>query len=115
MVTLAIQGTTVDEIDEWCIKRLQSRGFIVAKRGPWETPKQAQVRLKISKSKFRRRWRRYPRPQASDVHLGDSGKMVSFRSNELLDAFLRGPERAPSRVTAAKNGQGAGRVRKSAG
>lgn len=89
MVTLAVQGTTPDEIDTWCIKRLRDRGFIVEPRGDWETPSKLCRRLKISRSKLRRRWKRYPRPQASDVQLGPKGRVIMLRSNPVLDLFLR--------------------------
>jgi hypothetical protein len=89
MVTLAVQGTTPDEIDDWCINRLRQRGYIVETRGPWETPAKLCRRLRISRSKFRRRWRRYPRPKASDVQMGEKGRLVSLRSNTVLDLFLK--------------------------
>jgi len=89
MVQLAIQGTSPEEIDDWCVKRLRDRGFVVEVRGPWESPKRLCRRLRISRSKFRRRWKRYPRPKVSDVQLGTKGRIVLLRSNPVLDAFLK--------------------------
>jgi hypothetical protein len=89
MVQLLIQGTSPEEIDDWCKTRLRNRGCIVELRGPWETPKRLYKRLRISASKFRRRWKRYPRPKASDVQLGEKGRIVMIRSNPVLDAFLK--------------------------
>ncbi|MGI9172535.1 MAG: hypothetical protein ACR2F0_04400 [Chthoniobacterales bacterium] len=89
MVQIVITGVSQDEINEWCVTRLRARGYAVDRSGKWETPRELCERLGISKSKLRRRWGRYPRPQTRDVQTGPSGRLVMLRSNSILDAFLQ--------------------------
>jgi hypothetical protein len=56
-------------------------------------------RLKISRSKFSRRWKRYAKAQPEDVQLGPSGRLIAIRSNPALDVFLMGPKRMVLRLT----------------
>jgi hypothetical protein len=97
-LTLAVQATSHDDIDAWCVKRLLQRGYIVRMRGPWETPAQICRRLRISRSKFCRRWKRYPRPNHGEIQRGEKGRLVMLRSDPILDLFLR--HRSPARVLA---------------
>lgn len=86
-----ILDTSPNQIDRLLIQRLESRGYIVEMRGPWETVRHVCERLHISQSKFRRRMKRRPRPHPSDIDVGESGRIILIRSNVALDNFLIGP------------------------
>jgi hypothetical protein len=87
---LQLLGATPDEIDEWCVLRLEPHPlYVVEIRGHWETVAHICRRLKISPSKFRRRLKRYPRKSARDVIAGPSGRTLQIRSHLSLDRFLK--------------------------
>src|SRR5947208_4746981 len=102
------------------IERLRGRGWIVELSGPWETVKHICARLGISTSKFRRRMKRRPHPNPSDVDVGLSGRLIALRSNLQLDTFLVGrngevkvPKRSRANLT-IRIGKPAKRARKPA-
>jgi hypothetical protein len=67
--------------------------------GKWENTAEICKRLKISRSKFARRWERYAKAQPEDVQVGPSGRLLAIRSNPALDVFLIGPKRLVRRFT----------------
>jgi len=99
---LKLLGASPNQIDELFIKRLETRGYIVELRGPWETVKHVCTRLHISQSKFRRRMKRRPRPHPSDIDVGESGRIILIRSNPQLDRFLLALRQPPEKLTEKK-------------
>jgi hypothetical protein len=61
--------------------------------GKWESPAEVCKRLKISRSKFARRWKRYAKAKPEDVQLGPTRRLIAIRSNPALDVFLIGSKR----------------------
>jgi hypothetical protein len=112
---LELLGATPDEIDEWCVLRLEPHPlYVVEIRGHWETVARICARLKISPSKFRRRLKRYPLKFARDVISGETGRTIQVRSHPSLDRFLKAiaadPDDCPVLVHVTKK---SGNVRKS--
>jgi hypothetical protein len=87
---LKILSANDEEIDLFCIRRLESRGYLIESAGPWETRSQICHRLCISESKFDRRIERFPRPKVSEIEIGPAGRLIRLRSNPPLDRFLKG-------------------------
>jgi hypothetical protein len=87
-LVLELLSLTQEEINHWCVGRLEAFDYVVEKRGAWEHLGHLLKRLHISASKFRRRMKRYPRETTSFMELGPSGRTIRIRSSKDLDRFL---------------------------
>ncbi len=85
---LELLNLTPDEINHWCVGRLEAYEYVVEKRGAWEHLGELLKRLHISATKFRRRMKRYPRETTSFMELGPTGRTIRIRSTKDLDRFL---------------------------
>jgi hypothetical protein len=99
-------SATEDEIDEWCVLRLELHPlYVVEIRGHWETVAHICKRLKISPSTFRRRLQRYPRKFEGSIISGPSGRTIKIQSHLSLDRFLQAIAFAPVVMRVTKNGK----------
>ena len=93
-----IRSATSNNIKELRIRQLagkENHHWVMDVIAPWETVKHICERLNISKSKFRRRWKRRPSGSGRS-EVGPTGRVIHIQSDPQLDAFLQGESRLGS-------------------
>ena len=102
MTRLAIEGTSDEDIDQWCIARLKGRGYGMARLDNWETPKEVCKRLKVSSAHLSSTLRDRKCPLPIDVIRGPTGRVNYLVSHPALDAFItkHDPTRRTSKLIA---------------
>ena len=86
-----VRGASTNNIKELRIRQLVegSGRYELHLEAPWETVQQICLRLNISESKFRRRWRRRPSGHGKS-EVGPAGRFIHCQSDPELDKFLVG-------------------------
>jgi hypothetical protein len=87
-VSLIVEGSTEEALEQWARKFLQGRGFsVAAPHENWETVKQFCARLRITYQTLPRNMARPACPSVL-VRRGPTGRLVELLSNEQFDNFI---------------------------
>jgi len=112
MVHLSLSGDTPEQIDQWCVKRLRMRGYLVMQKWTWERPGQLCERLGISRDTLERRMASRWCPEVKQER-GPTGRLIAVASNPAADEFFAVKVRRPQdcrgfrRFVGKKGGRGA--------